>query len=57
MKAVSELQKGKESKGKSDSSGRDTRNDYWPRTTEANSIMLGSFDCKTIRHTNSECKS
>jgi len=57
MKAILELQKEKESKGKSDSSGRDTKNEYWPRATEAHSIMLGSFDCKTTRHTNSECKS
>ena len=57
MNAVSELQKGKEGKGRSDSSGRDTRNEYWPRASEVNSIMLGSFDCKTTRHTNSECKS
>jgi len=40
MKTISELQKGKGSKGRRDSSGRDTRNEYWHRATEANSITL-----------------
>jgi len=32
MNAVSELQKGKEGKGRSDSSGSDTRNEYWAQS-------------------------